>query len=238
MKQLFTLKKFGKASVIALACFGLTACYQTIPSDMSMAELSQPAFKNNHPIIVKQGQQQVNLVVPAQAGGLSSVQTAVAAQFILDYIDKGEGLFQIWQPNGNSNTKAVAAAHKKVRQILYDAAIPANAISYHKYDAFGDDKAWLGLKFKRYYASVAKCGAGNQNLGTNYLNKNYQTFGCAYQNNLAAMISNPKDLISPSALSAASAERRQIIWSKYIAGVATGAAKSSDESATISEVAQ
>lgn len=236
MTQFNKIRTIGKVALIALTGFGLTACYQTIPSDMTVADLSQPAFKSNHPITVTQGHQSVNLVVPVQAGGLTSVQTAVAAQFILDYIDKGEGLFQIWQPNGNVNISAVKAAHQKVRQILYDASIPANAISYHKYDAFGDDKAWLGLKFKRYYASVAKCGAGNQNLGSNYFNKNYKTFGCAYQNNLAAMISNPKDLLSPSAISAASAERRQIIWSKYIEGVPTGATRSGDETVGISEV--
>lgn len=236
MKNTAPYKKLFKACIVMAACMSLTACYQTVSPELAVGQLNQPAFKASHPISVKAGHQKINLMLPKDSGGLNAGQTAVAAQFILDYIDKGEGQFEIWQPNGNLNKKAVKAAHQKIRRILYDAAIPANAITYRKYDAFGEEDAAIGLRFKRYYANTAKCGFGNQNLAVNYKNENYKNFGCAYQNNIAAMVSNPKDLISPSTVSDSSAARRQIIWNKYIQGTPTGADRSSDERISISGI--
>lgn len=232
------VKKISKSFAIFIACFGLTACYQTASPQIGQADLDQPQYRRNNPIQVKKGQAEIDLVLPKKSTGLSPNQTAVAAQFILDYMDKGEGYFEIWRPRGHLNTKAEAAAHQKIRRILREAVIPATAVHYHKYDAYGDDSASLGLKYARYYASTSKCGTQMESLSINHKNENYKNFGCAYQNNIAKMVSNPKDLLGPAQMSGASAERRQIIWSKYIQGVPTGATRSSDEKVSISEVAK
>lgn len=237
MKNLLTHKTVKSLALIA-ACFSLTACYQTIDGQQSGIDLSQPEYKRNYPIKVKKGMAEINLVLPRQSAGLSPNQTAVAARFIIDYMDKGEGHFEIWRPRGHLNGNALQGAHKKVRDILTEAAIPATAISYHNYDAYGDSKASLGLKFSRYYASTPKCGVAMNDLSRNYNNKNYKNFGCAYQNNIAAMISNPKNLLGPALTSGASAERRQVIWAKYIQGAPTGAKRSTDEKVSISEAAR
>lgn len=233
------MKKIAKNLCLIAACASLTACYQTVsPTAGGTVDLSKSEYLQKFPISVKKGKAEINLVLPKKSGGLSPNQTAVTAQFILDYMDKGEGLFEIWQPRGHLNSSAIHSAHMKVRSILREASIPANAISYHKYDAYGDSKASLGLKFSRYYASSPKCGTSMGNMAQNYQNKNYQTFGCAYQNNIAKMVSNPKDLLGPANMSGASAERRQIIWAKYIQGIPTGATRSDEEKVSISEVAR
>lgn len=230
--------KIIKNLIIISACFGLTACYQTISPDLNQKDLGQPQYKRNYPIQVKKGQAEIDLVLPKGSNDLSPHQTAIAAQFILDYLDKGEGYFEIWQPKGHLNVKATKAAHQKVRSVLSEAAIPASAITYHKFDAYGNESAPLGLKFTRYYAKSSKCGLASSDLGKNFKNENYKNFGCAYQNNIAKMVSNPKDLLGPALMSGASAERRQIIWAKYIQGSPTGATRSNDEKVSISEVAK
>ncbi|MBL1241541.1 MAG: CpaD family pilus assembly protein [OCS116 cluster bacterium] len=237
MKHIDTNKMLKSLAIMA-ACFSLTACYQTVSPELASADLNQPQYKRNHPIVVKKGMAEIDLTLPRKSKGLSPNQTAVMAQFIIDYMDKGEGHFQIWRPKGHLNTRAVKSAHQKVRTILHEAAIPATAISYHDYDAFGSEDAPLGLKFSRYYASTRKCGTQLGDLGQNYKNENYKNFGCAYQNNIAKMISNPKDLLGPASMSGASAERRQVIWAKYIQGAPTGATRSADEKVSIGEVAQ
>lgn len=237
MQHILTNKMIKNLAIIA-ACISLTGCYQTVTPQAGQTDLSLPQFKRNHPIVVKKGMAEVDLAVPKKSNGLSPSQTAITAQFILDYMDKGEGHFQIWRPTGNLNKYAIKAAERKVRRILHEVSIPSSAISYHDYDAFGSEDAPLGLKFTRYYASTHKCGTHIGNLGQNFKNENYASFGCAYQHNLAKMISNPRDLVRPADMSGASAERRQVIWAKYIQGVPTGAGRSADEKVTISEVAK
>ena len=237
MKNIYINKMFKKMVVIAV-CLSLSACYQTVPSTMGPEDLSQPEYKRNHPITVKKGVAEINFTLPKESGGLSPNQTAIAARFIIDYLDKGEGHFQIWRPKGHLNSRAIKSAHQKVRNILYEAAIPATAVTYHSFDAYGSDDAPLGLKFERYFATASKCGRQMGNLSQNYRNENYRNFGCAYQNNIAKMISNPKDLLSPATMSSASAERHQIIWAKYIQGTSTGATRSEAEKVSISEVAR
>ncbi len=235
--QTFVKKSGIKSFVMLLAALSLSGCAQTYSTPQG-GNINQPDFQRNNPIKVTQGKQEIDLVPPKGAYGLTPGQVAASASFIIDYMDKGEGRLEIWAPRGNKNTAAINRAQKTIKNILYDAAIPNSAIDYRSYNAHGNSKAPLGMKFKRYYASVEKCGGIRTNLGANYNNVNYKSFGCAYQTNIAAMVSNPKDLLGPGAMSGASAERRQIIWAKYVAGQPTGATRSADERVLIKDVAK
>jgi pilus assembly protein CpaD len=46
-------------------------------------------------------------------------------------------------------------------------------------------------------------------------NKNYKNFGCAYQNNLAAMVANPMDLLGPRQTGPIDAADRDKVISDY-----------------------
>ena len=50
---------------------------------------------------------------------------------------------------------------------------------------------------------------------SNSENKHYANFGCSYQNNLAAQIANPADLIGPRKLSEVDAEKRGVVIDEY-----------------------
>jgi pilus assembly protein CpaD len=60
-------------------------------------------------------------------------------------------------------------------------------------------------------------------------NRNGHYWGCATQNNLAAMMQNPRDLKGPRGWSPRDARRRDAVWDKYIKGDTAGAARSQDE---------
>ena len=49
-------------------------------------------------------------------------------------------------------------------------------------------------------------------------NKHYANFGCATQNNLAAQIANPGDLIAPRGMTPIDAERRSNVIETYRTG--------------------
>ena len=46
-------------------------------------------------------------------------------------------------------------------------------------------------------------------------NKHYADFGCSYQNNLAAQIANPADLLGPRKLTEVDAEKRGVVIDEY-----------------------
>ena len=46
-------------------------------------------------------------------------------------------------------------------------------------------------------AQTDKCGRWPEDLLHDAENKHYADFGCSYQNNLAAQIANPADLLGP-----------------------------------------
>jgi len=52
-------------------------------------------------------------------------------------------------------------------------------------------------------------------------NENWHNFGCATQQNLAAQIANPMDIVAPRGMSPIDAERRSTVITKWRAGTAT-----------------
>jgi pilus assembly protein CpaD len=61
-------------------------------------------------------------------------------------------------------------------------------------------------------------------------------FGCSNQHNLAAMVSDPRDLITPRGMGPSDATRRETVIGTYEKAQSTAAQKSADQSATLSNV--
>ena len=66
-------------------------------------------------------------------------------------------------------------------------------------------------------------------MSTDAQNTGSPNHGCANQHNLAAMISNPADLLGPRTEGSRYGERRDDVMNKYAKGKVTGADKSEDE---------
>ena len=113
------------------------------------------------------------------------------------------------------------------------------AIHYKPYFVESETEAApLSLTYRRLKASAKPCAILNRNLAYNPQNTNYKNFGCATQNNLAAMIAEPRDLTVPRGTDPRSSERRMTIYDKYIKGQPTGAERSEEEKSKVSEVAK
>ena len=76
------------------------------------------------------------------------------------------------------------------------------------------------------------CGKWPSNLAETSRNLNYEDFGCSQQKNLAAMVSNPADLLGPRTMTPASAERRDVTWGKYLKGDVSHTSRDADERVT------
>ncbi|MEM1317919.1 MAG: CpaD family pilus assembly lipoprotein, partial [Pseudomonadota bacterium] len=75
------------------------------------------------------------------------------------------------------------------------------------------------VSYHTVQASVERCGKWPEDLaGSNLDNRNWHNFGCANQNNMAAQIANPSDLVAPRGMTQADAERRNNVIEDYREG--------------------
>ena len=69
----------------------------------------------------------------------------------------------------------------------------------------------MRLAYNRIAAHTAPCGPWPDQVADTGENRHYAAFGCATQQNLAAMVASPLDLIYPRGLTPADAQRRATV---------------------------
>jgi pilus assembly protein CpaD len=85
-------------------------------------------------------------------------------------------------------------------------------------------------------AYVKACGEWPEDLTHTSQNDQYANFGCAQQNNIAAMVADKDDLWRPRKQAPGDAMRRSKLFDKYRQGEATAAAEETKQKVTISDV--
>jgi type IV pilus biogenesis protein CpaD/CtpE len=86
-------------------------------------------------------------------------------------------------------------------------------------------------------AHAKDCGSWPEDLSRTSQNDQYENLGCAHQNNIAAMVANPRDLVRPRAQSPSDPMRRSKIFDNYREGEATAAQQEEQQKVKISDVA-
>jgi pilus assembly protein CpaD len=215
------------ASLIALS---LAACrHDEDYTRVAGWELADPT--QNHPILVSQQPETLKVSVPRGSQGLSPGQRADLISFARrsQASDVGNSRLVIAAPSGSSNETTAIQAVREIGALLQDYGIPETAMSVEPFDAEGRTNPPIRVSFMRFVAEGPECGFWPTNLAREPRNLPYPNLGCAQQKNLAAMIANPADLVSPASMTSRPAERRLVTWEKYIRGEVSGAQKSEDE---------
>jgi pilus assembly protein CpaD len=87
----------------------------------------------------------------------------------------------------------------------------------------GDQR--VEINYVSYEAHTDKCGDWSENLGYTADNLVPKNFGCAVQQNIAAQLADPRDLLAPRTMEDASAVRRATVMGNYETGKITSADK-------------
>jgi pilus assembly protein CpaD len=84
------------------------------------------------------------------------------------------------------------------------------------YDASSSNvSAPVRISYRAMSAATEPCGKWSGDLGDTQDNRHWDNFGCASQNNLAGMVSNPADLIGPRLPSGVDPVKRGVALSRY-----------------------
>ena len=101
--------------------------------------------------------------------------------------------------------------------------VPAHAITKRPYRApEGSTEAPIRLAYATLVAEVPhRCGHWPEQAWSDEKNAPYWNFGCAYQANMAAMVAEPTDFITPRGMDEADNTRRGAVIEAYRAAKAT-----------------
>jgi pilus assembly protein CpaD len=181
-------------------------------------------YRLRHPIAMVEKERKLDVFVASGRPGLSPDQRAEVLAFVQSWRSEGSGRFVIEHPSNARNVGAAGAAVREIRSILTASGVPPQAISVQSYRLpHRNMLAVVTVNYSHLAAQVSGCGQWPDYLGTiddrkHYENIHYWNFGCATQQNLAAMVANPADLVQPRAETPIYAARRSTVLDKYRKG--------------------
>ena len=158
-----------------------------------------------HPITVDSQVVTMTLAAGGGDGSLSDVDAARVRAFAASYIRNGHGPVTVTSPSSDATDRSLAA---NAREALNASGVPFTSIkgaSYRTGRQTGDD---VILSYTHYVATPSACGIWEGMRQRDYQNLRSPNFGCSQQNNLAAMIGDPRDLVVPATMEPGDAEFR------------------------------
>jgi len=173
-------------------------------------------YRTNHPIMIAEKNQKIDLPVGAGDRGMTGSQRATLLGF-LDGYDKGAApALTIAAPVGSANEVAAAAASRDFARLAVAAGVSRNRIVMTSYQSVSPEaSAPVRVAYVSIKAQTDKCGRWPDDLLQTSENKHYADYGCSYQNNLAAQMANPADLLGPRKQSDIDAENRSKVIDIY-----------------------
>jgi pilus assembly protein CpaD len=176
-------------------------------------------YRTNHPIAVSEAVETMDVPVGLYTPTLNDAFKANVVAFAQRFKDSGSSLIAVVAPSGSPDQTVAAGIAVQIEDVLRKVGIPDGAIDYRVYHAAANEQnAPIRIAFSRIAATTAPCGPYSDQLAVTRTNRTYFEFGCATQQNLAAVVDNPLDLLYPRGLTPADAARRSTVLEKYRSG--------------------
>jgi pilus assembly protein CpaD len=220
-----TITRLLRLSPLALA-LGLGACSEHLNGEIDDV-YSPPLHYQRYPIEVVKGSARIE--VPNRSG-LTQAEKSSVARFAQQARGASAMRVAVQYPSGGS------AQANRVAEILEQQGVPAGAIAMSQYG--GGKGAPVVASFSRTVAQTAECGDWTANVARTEDNLPMPNFGCAHQQNIAAVIANPNDVLAPRAETPPDAARRQQVITDYRTPKSPATPVDSQQEVNISDVAQ
>lgn len=175
-------------------------------------------YRARHPITLTEVEHSIEVPIASGERKLTQGMRDVIAGFAADYRQRATGSVQMFVPHGAYNSGAAQGMRKEIRSVLAANGVPMPKIIETSYQAGAQDNiAPIRLTYVAMSAVTEPCGnwpADLMNPAT-IENRNWHNFGCASQNNLAAQVENPMDLVAPRKMAPIDATQRANVISTY-----------------------
>jgi pilus assembly protein CpaD len=185
----------------------------------------------NHPITVEAHYSAIKLPFSAPDAGLLPEDAARFNEFVALYLERGNGSISISAPAGRDASAAISYFAERLASL----GVARSRILVGTHEA-ANGEARVEIGYMGYVARVDPCGDWSKDLANTAANQSAPNFGCAVQHNIAAMVSDPRDLVQPRPMTDSDAVRRNTALGNYEKGKVTAADKSQDQSVKVSGV--
>lgn len=213
-------QRFGMSAVIVAGglALALAGCAKSVDPFAQTGAIDDD-YRVNHPITIEEQVETLDVPVSAGTSHLTAPMKANVAFFARNFIASGTSVIAVVAPSGSPNQVAAAGVAVEIEETLYRAGIDRRSIDYRVYQASAAEKvAPVRVAFNHIAATTAPCGPWKDQAANSIQNRHYESFGCATQQNLAAMVDNPLDLLYPRGMTPADAARRADVLAKYRTG--------------------
>jgi pilus assembly protein CpaD len=181
----------------------------------------------------------VEMPVDPRDSGLNWSQIDLIATLASEYKARGHGPLVISYPQNAGNSEAAIAAIAEARTRLYDHGLNWQQIAGGAYEAGGRMEAPVLFSFNRYQAVAPQCDEGFPDFASQAgPGQIWAQFGCATEANLAAMVADPRDLITPRTMDGPDTGRRQTVLENYRTGSSTASEATGRDSGAVSDVVE
>lgn len=202
--------RVSAAAIIGVAVtLGLSACsaqgYQGGPTI------------NQNPISISESIERLELYSRPNGMNLSSRDQDAVAEFLSAYGRYGDGPLYMNVPGPQANMIGTRQSSNLVRQTMAQLGMGVGALQTGQYQSNPAAPAPVVISYRRLKVIPKDCRAGGDLTSTNS-NRPMPSFGCAFHANLGAMIQDPRQLLEPYAVGPPNAQRRQVVYDKYILG--------------------
>ncbi len=186
----------------AAALAGLAAACS--PADRIVTGSTVPVdYRERHPIVLKQSARTLDVFAGRGTGTIDSRQIADIRGFAAEYASRGRGGIFVQVPHGHQDQPYARHALSTINRILAQSSA-GGTVSVTSYQPTVPDLAApIRLTFSTLEAKVeSRCGLWPDDLGpgpgiSDSRNRPYHNLGCSTQQNLAAQIADPLDLVRP-----------------------------------------
>jgi pilus assembly protein CpaD len=206
-------------SLLALTVLG--GCVNT-KYDVTGATLGPDDYRVRHPILINQQIATMDLPVGPDVPKLSTRMRGNITGFAQQYAIADASAMAIIVPSRSANERVATGIARQAADALVAAGVPRKQIDVRSYPAGAEEaEAPVRLAFARIAAHVDGCGQWPMEDGKMWMkteNRSYYNFGCATQQNLAAQVTNPLDLLYPRGMSPSDSTRRTAVLGKYEQG--------------------
>ena len=176
-------------------------------------------YRHNHPIAVEEMVQTMDIPVGQSSSRIPGPVLANIGGFAQKFIASGSTPIVVVAPSGSPNQAAAASIAVQTEQALRNSGVNPRSIEYRIYRAGPEERnAPVRIVFNGIVAHTAPCGPWPDQLSETAQNREYSAFGCATQQNLAAIVQSPLDLLYPRGLTPADATRRATALDAYRKG--------------------
>jgi pilus assembly protein CpaD len=206
-------RKLISAAMLAVSAALLASCGNSQLTTGSIPD----DYRTRHPIVLAEGERTMDIPVASGDVRLPNALKDNVRGFAQGFMSSPAGVIQIQVPHGSYNSGAASHLAGDVRRTLTEVGIRQQRILMSSYAASANgDAAPIRLSYVTTRAMAGPCGNWPEDLSNNtFGNRNWSNFGCASQNNLAAQIANPTDLIAPRGMTPIDATQRATVISTY-----------------------